>query len=264
MGEVSIAVVTSCSLAGFEQHGRRNITTLDQFWPADVNVYMVSEDNLQIPKVQRRTIEFLPLGVHASATEFYEKHADNARAKGITGPTGRNGYAFRFDAWKFSKKVFAISLVASQTKAKRLIWLDADVFTFAPLPLFLLQALPPPRYALAYLDRGVKYHSECGFVSYDLTHPQTKPFIAEFERLYVSGEVFGLKEWHDSFVFDWLRKRTGIPCYKIPHGGQGHPFVHSLLGKYMDHLKGRRKEHGQSRDHPFLRKRSSKFVGVRK
>jgi hypothetical protein len=28
--------------------------------------------------------------------------------------------------------------------------------------------------------------------------------------------------------------------------GEGHPFINTDLGKYLDHLKGKRKEHGKS------------------
>jgi hypothetical protein len=32
-----------------------------------------------------------------------------------------------------------------------------------------------------------------------------------------------------------------------PHSGTTHPFINSDLGRYMDHLKGKRKSSGKSR-----------------
>lgn len=256
---MSIAVVTSCSAAGYAKYGLRFLDTFHKHWPKEVALYLVSEDQLPIPPFMTdRSATSVSL-VHDAPPDvrnFYTQHAQNKRAHGVPEHAARrlrNGYDFRTDAWKFSKKVFAINLAAGCTQADKLIWLDADVVTFADVPLSLFDTLPPSDCALACLDRG-SYHSECGFVSYNLAHSGTRHFINDFQMLYTSGAVFALPEWHDSFVFDWLRKQTGIATYKIPHKSSGHPFVYSVLGTYMDHLKGNRKQHGVSRDHPRFRR----------
>ena len=56
-----------------------------------------------------------------------------------------------------------------------------------------------------------------------------------------SGEVFKLGEWHDSFVWDWLRKQAdGQYIFKnLAEGIRGmHPWPETILGKYLDHHKG--------------------------
>jgi hypothetical protein len=63
-----------------------------------------------------------------------------------------------------------------------------------------------------------------------------------------------MEEWHDSFVFEEVRKKVqakfdGFPYYNISGNlinGEGHPFINSDLGKYFDHLKGDRKDIGKS------------------
>jgi hypothetical protein len=245
---VRTAVITSCSASGFVKQGLRCLATLHQFWPADIDVYLVSEDNLVVPAdiLQGRRFKFLSLSDSQNARDFYTQHAASPRVKGVTNAY----YDFRFDAWKFSKKVFAIEMVAAQVDVQRLLWLDADVFTYAQVPDDLFNLLPPHALAVAHLARP-GYHSECGFVGYNLSHVATRPFIKAFAATYSNGTVFKLKEWHDSFVFDHLLKRLAVPSYKIPHKSRSHPFVHSVLGKYMDHLKGvQRKEQGKSYDHP--------------
>lgn len=243
---MQVSVVTSFSAAGFAKYGRRCIETLHEFWPQNVSLYIVSEDDIEAPKLEGRQVHFLNLCESSSwAKDFYSRHEHNSIAHG-RGPKAsspkhnrhwKTGYNFRLDAYKFSKKVFAIEAVARRVSGGKLIWLDADTVTHQPVPSELLDRMPPSDYSIAYLNRGY-YHSECGFVSYDLNKPETREFITQFAALYHSGVVFNLKEWHDSWVFDWLRKKLGIRAWPIPHQHYGQPFDHSELGRYMSHLKG--------------------------
>jgi hypothetical protein len=252
--KMKIAVVTSCSAAGYDAYGARFLQSLDQYWPLAVSLYVVSEDALSVPEqgATGRTMHFLSLAnAPPPVGAFYVRHIDNAAARGAGKLKG-----FRWDAWKFSKKIFAINMAAHHTDVDLLMWVDADVVTFAPVPFDLLKTLPPSHMSVAYLDRG-KYHSECGFVSYNLRGPTTLKFIDEMQRVYTSDAVFSLAEWNDCFVFDWVRQRMHVLGYKIPHKSTGHPFVHSVLGKYMDHLKGRRKDRGFSPEHPRFKGKAS-------
>lgn len=247
-----VTVVTSCSKEGYKAYGYRFIKSFDLFWPKDIDLYIVSEDASDIPEFtsQHRNIHKLNLyQVSRYASEFHEQHVDNLEAHGKGADARdpkhnrhwRTGYNFRKDAYKFSKKVFAIGAVAERVVNGRLIWLDADVFTFDNVPLDIFKQFPPDSYCLAYLDRG-EYHSECGVVAYNLDCPETHQFITRFVELYHSGEVFQLKEWHDSWIFDWLRYQTNIRSWQIPYKGVSKaPFDNSELGKYMMHLKGSRK-----------------------
>lgn len=253
---VPVSVVTSCSAAGWEKYGRRFLETFSQFWPTDVHLYFASEDALHLPSC-RQPSTFIDLNTDAAAVAFLQRNISNHAANGLRSslvPAIRDkyhGYNFRMDAFRFSKKVFAIKMAADLVPDGRLIWLDADVVTTDPIPHTFLQTLPPLGYAIAYLSRK-PYHSECGFVGYDLDHAATRPFIKEFYNTYVTDAVFKLREWNDCFVFDHLRKVMAVPSYPIPHMSITHPFVHSVLGNYMDHLKGKRKERGVSPDHPKL------------
>lgn len=247
---MSISVVTSFSKQGFEQYGHKCIDTFNKFWPTDIDLFVVSEDSFPIARLASCQ-HMIPLRQSKGWAEFSERFKTDPRVRKTKATVHKH---FRYDAEKFCKKVFAVQLVANLVEATRLIWLDADTVTYAPVPETLLNTLPPSSHAIAYLDRG-KYHSECGFVGYNLAYPGVPRFITEMARVYSSGEVFGLKAWHDCEVFDHVRRREGLECYKIPHGNNpGHPFVHSPLGQYMDHLKGLRKQRGSSHDHPRYRK----------
>lgn len=238
-------MVTSCSAQGWEQYGRRFVETFARHWPKDVPLYLVSEDDL--PHAEGVTM-MLDLMRHEPAAEFLTRHRDNPRAHGrvrLEGDTGwsdkklKAGYNFRYDAFRFSKKVFAIDMVASRFVDHGLLfWVDADVVTFADVPPEFLEFLLPHDKALCCLDRGEDYHSECGVVGYNVAHDLGPLFIQEFAKLYASDDVFDLKEWHDSWVFDWLRRRMAIPVKPISHCSRHQPFINSKLGRYMSHHKG--------------------------
>lgn len=249
-----VHVVTSCSSVGWEKYGERFVSTFAEHWPQSVALHVVSEDELP-SKYGRKNMMFHRLSGSDSWQSFraqYETvkwvHGDSASKR----PQGfgkrwpdRSGYNFRFDAYKFSKKVFAIELIAEELRSGRLLWLDADTLTHAPVPEGLSDRMMPGAYAVSCLSR-VGYHSECGFVGYNLEHHQALKFIRAFAELYTGGDVFQLAEWHDSWVFDWLRNKMMVATYNIPHKSKGHPFINSELGLYLDHLKGNRKNQGKS------------------
>lgn len=252
------AVVTSFSAAGWAEYGARFVEAFDEYWPPSVDLHLVSEDELERVYSKhgaaRRIIRW-DLALSARAQEFLTRYADTPWVKGVApAPATANaskwrakaGYCFRHDAYKFSKKVFAIDLIIHAIEPKRLIWLDADTVTFAPVPEELVESVVPEQFAISHLRRQ-KYHSECGFVGYNLAHPVTLPFIKRFAELYTSDKVFELDEWHDSWVFDWLLKEMQVPTYALPCTATNHPFINSELGMYMDHMKGSRKKLGRSR-----------------
>lgn len=265
--------MTSCNKAGYEQYGRRCVETLHHFWPLDMPLHVVSEELLQLPeciKFGRKLVYHNLFQDSVDANAFHVKYRDDPQASGRGERFGRpqnnrhwrSGYSFRHDAYKFSKKVFAIKLVADTLPGGRLIWLDADTVTMDHIPRDLLERMPPTGSAIACLLRG-QYHSECGFVGYDLDNPATRTFLDKFAEIYSSGEVFKLPEWHDSWVFDFVRKRLQTPTWGIPFAsrGAGHPFVFSELGKYIDHLKGARKDNGVSHDHPRYVRTPTEKIG---
>lgn len=76
---------------------------------------------------------------------------------------------------------------------------------------------------------------------------------------YLNGEMFLLPEWHDCKMWDIMREHfsgvRGIEYRNISGSAShtSHPFVNSILGQYMDHLKGPdRKSLGRSFDEDFI------------
>ena len=57
--------------------------------------------------------------------------------------------------------------------------------------------------------------------------------------IYVTGEIFSLNEWHDSWIWDYVRlefekKKTK---FKNISNIYEHPYINSGLGEIFDHLK---------------------------
>jgi hypothetical protein len=80
----------------------------------------------------------------------------------------------------------------------------------------------------------------------------TADFLKEFQRVYDDAEngIFTMKEWHDSFVFDVVRKSITLAQHDWSShliSGEGHPLINSEWGAYLDHLKGDRKSLGRSK-----------------
>jgi hypothetical protein len=135
-----------------------------------------------------------------------------------------------------------------------MIWLDADTHTHSTVPIDWLTTVCPDSAMISYLGRGEKYHSECGWVAYNLDHPATRNFIKDFVDMYNTDRIFEEREWHDSYIWDVVRRKYQDlnQFYNLnpswnDKGLAGHPFINSQLGLYMDHAKGDRKNYGHSK-----------------
>lgn len=231
------------------------IDTFEQFWPANIDLKICAE-HCQ-PRTTRANTEVIDLlASSADLAAFLHRHRDNDRAHGRAGPPDvyNPKKQFRWDAVRFSYKVFSTALCASQIQSGWMIWVDADTRTHSPVTGSWLSTVCPPGAMISYLGRGERYHSECGWVAYNLDHAATRNFISDFVAMYVTDAIFQQKEWHDSFIWDLVRRR-----YQDQHqfvnlnpdpdtkGLAKHPFINSELGRVMDHFKGSRKDQGHSR-----------------
>ena len=170
------------------------------------------------------------------------------------------------DAVRFAHKVFALTHCALEIEGDVLFWLDADTVTFADVPMALLDQVLPENVYTSFLGRPHTY-PECGFVGYSLTHPHHREFMEFWRQLYLDDSLFELPEWHDSFVYDMVRKTfedklSDFKSYNIAENDtpSDHPFINSVLGGYMDHLKGDdRKQMGKSPEDDLMIKRDEEY-----
>jgi hypothetical protein len=262
-------VITSFHEEGLKQYAQRMINTFEQNWPSDVDLVVCAENcRPQTTRPNTRMYDLLSLSANCRA--FVERHRNNPLAHGRAGPPDvwNPKKAFRWNAVRFAYKVFSVALCANNISSGWMIWIDADTHTHSPVPMEWLSRVCPSTAMISYLGRGEKYHSECGWVAYNLDHPATRNFIADFVGMYNTDRIFDEREWHDSYIWDVIRKQYqgtnefyNLNPSWTDKGLAGHPFINSELGRYMDHVKGERKLLGHSKakevvshpDHPYWR-----------
>ncbi len=249
-------IITTFHPAGLAQYGQTMIDSFDQYWPKSVRLLVYAENC--VPRVPSDRVQVTDLlSACPDLVAFKNRHKNNAMANGLvakdTGVPFKDN-AFKWDAVRFSHKVFAVIHACATVATDWVIWLDADTKTFAPVPESFLATVCDPRSLACYLGRREKYHSECGWVAYNRGHSDLTSFMTQWRDLYVNDRLFDLREYHDSFLFDELRRRfqqQGVYFHnlspELPGKGPGHPFIASALGQYMDHMKGsKRKALGHS------------------
>jgi hypothetical protein len=262
--------VTTFHQNGLVEYGQKFIDSFIKNVPIELMVY--AEDC--VPYVHaNHTNKVHVYDLHAESPElvaFKRKYVGDPRANG-QGPKSDRADAkkkFKWDAIRFSHKVYAIFAAAKRTDADVLIWIDADTFCHSHMPRNFLNNFIPEDTDIGYLGREGKY-SECGFYSMNLKSPAVQEFLRKFQQMWDDAEtgIFTLPEWHDSFVFDVVRHSMSLKETNWSKGiikGEGHPLINSELGAYLDHLKGNRKQAGQSRRADLVTQRKELYwIGVR-
>ena len=126
----------------------------------------------------------------------------------------------------------------------------SDTVCHSPISMPDLERLCPADQDLCFLGRRNKF-SECGLYAMNLKSQATQSWLSEFQSYYDNAEsgIFTLEEWHDSFVFDAVRKKHPLKELDWSSNlitGEGHPLINSEWGAWLDHLKGKRKTAGRS------------------
>lgn len=261
---MTYSIITTFHAAGLAQYGQTMIDSFDKHWPGSVPLVVYAEDcRPQIPSARVRLLDLMQCS--PDLQQFKQRHANDPVANGMIARDTRVPFAdnqFKWDAVRFSHKVFAVIHACQTLDTDWVIWLDADTKTFESVPNSFLDEICDPAAMACYLGRREKYHSECGWVAYNRRHPDLRSFMDRWRDLYMTGDLFRLREYHDSFVFDVLRKdfqatrgtRFSNISPELPGKGPGHPFIASRLGEYMDHMKGtKRKSLGHSLPDDFDR-----------
>lgn len=259
-------VVTTFHQAGYNQYAGRMIDTFIQNWPASVALKAYAEScavTQSAPNLETLDLE----ATCPDLVAFKSRWRGVPKANGdISGDIQRGGRkdshkVFKWDAIRFSHKVYAIFHAYKHCTTPWLIWMDADMICHSPMSETFLDSQCPDTIDLAYLGRLGKF-SECGLYAMQVGTKGTTRFIKEFQRMYNDADngIFTLGEWHDSFVFDDVRRRIeglrqldwaqqlgDLRASPRNTPGEGHPLINSAWGAYLDHLKGdNRKQAGHS------------------
>lgn len=246
-------VITTFNQSGYNQYGSRMIETFLSNWPKEIELLVYAENCLVTQTAPNLTV----INQSESCPDlqiFKQRWHGVPKANGdVTNDPVRSkrkdaGKGFKWDAVRFSHKVYSIFHAAKNTNADWLIWMDADMVCHSPLELSFIQHMCPNNYDLCFLGRVGKY-SECGLYAVNLKTKSGQLFLKQFQDFYDQDIIFNFDEWHDSFVFDEVRRSLSLKELDWSQGiikGEGHPIINSAWGAYLDHLKGKRKESGKS------------------
>lgn len=248
-------------------YSEKMLNSLSQYWDKDIDIYAYYEGKK--PSDIDRIIYWDLNECCPDLVRFKERHKDNLAAHGkedrgyhFNNKVKRIGLGFLWDAVRFSHKSYCVFHASESIDADIIIWLDADSRTFAPVTVEFLESLCPNGTYSSYLGR-VGVYTECGFVTYNIRHEQHKNFMQYWKNLYDSDEIFKLVEWHDSYLYDVVRKHFenvyGVVNNNISKTSKGHVFINSDLGKYIDHMKGDRKNRGKSLRTDLVTNRSEEY-----
>ena len=264
----SYTVVTTFHRAGYELYGKRMIDSFLKNWPATVKLYVYAENCLVTESAPNLSVFNLE-EASSELVAFKHKWKDVPKANGnVSDDPVRSlrkdaGKGFKWDAIRFAHKVYSIFHAAKHTDTDYLIWMDADMVCHSLITQNDIDRLIDGSSDLYYLGRRDKY-SECGLYAINLRSGRAQNFLKLFQQYYDDAEngIFTLEEWHDSFVFDAVRKSVPLTQKDWSDGivkGEGHPLINSEWGAYLDHLKGARKHLGKSKMKDLLVNRQEEY-----
>jgi hypothetical protein len=252
---MKISVVTTFHKKGYDTYGKRMIESFLKNWPSEVTLYVYAEDCLVAESAPNLVVKDL----HQASPElvlFKTIWKNVPKANGdvsddpVRSKRKDSGKGFKWHAVRFSHKVYSIFACARECDSDMLLWMDADTICHSPITVATLERLCPSDKDICFLGRRGKY-TECGLYALNLHNAATQLFLQRFQQYYDDAEngIFKLEEWHDSFVFDAVRKTVAMnqldwSSHLIT--GEGHPLINSEWGAYLDHLKGGRKSLGRS------------------
>lgn len=243
----TIAVCTTFGNIHWDIYAKQMLKSFVQNWPKDIAILVQLDDNTLTNEVSA----ILSRDIDAIAPGWGKEHAQFVnRNKGKDHETN-----YRFQATRFCHKVYTIARAYDSIEAQRqagepapryLIWLDADVHTTQKVTHEDLQlCLPKEGDAVSYMGRKDWDHSECGWLAFDLENPDAGEIIKQMFGAYNSDAVFGMKEQHDSWVFDYVLSK-GLDknnfWFKVtnltPDATGMDVWPQSPMGKWSTHYKG--------------------------
>lgn len=219
--------VTSFGPDGYEVYGKRFLESWVKHGPQDAQLFVYVEGWPAEQGGDR--VEYRDLFDIPGIQEFLFCCTLPAMQGRIMG--GKRNY--RYDVSRFCRKSFAQCDAASDYSGP-LYWIDADVELTAPVEL--------PEWGeefMQYLGRP-DWHSCASFVGWNCAHPIASEFWRVYYNLYVTGTVFALEEWHDSYVLDWIRHQMKLPARNLAEGLEmkGPANVFDKVFSWGHHYKG--------------------------
>jgi len=275
----NITVVTTFHKPGLEKYGQRFLDSFAKNVDKRIKLIVYAEDCT--PKIKADNIVVLDAKDALPKLNIFKSTWKNVpKANGIPPEEIKRkrprdwNKAFKWDAVRFANKTYAVFDACEQSK-DWVVWMDADSYIHSYWSYEDFKKLLPDTSWITYVGRGKGSQTwpECGFYGLNLNNIVCKEFLEEFERMYEQAEdgIFKLEEWHDSFVFGHILNKIKKSAPNVldysaemylkeaKTGGGGHPLINGPLGKFMDHMKGGRKDKGKSDTKDIMVKRTESY-----
>ena len=274
-----INLVTSFNVKAWDLYAKDFLTSFDEKW-ADQIQLAVYYDGGELPEdiVDSPRISYFKLEKDKEWKTFHNTFGQNNGKSEEQKETETEWppknfvqdetYNYRMDAARFSHKVFAITGEARRiihivhgAVAKgggkplhadigHLAWIDSDSKTKQEVSLedateMICKGDNIEFFDICHLGRTAIDYSCTSFITFNLTSMRVQEFLSDFRGIYVSGEIFGYREWTDAFVFTRLLTMYAVHGLNVCNLAEGctdlDAFEYSEVGKYMVHNKGNRK-----------------------
>lgn len=235
-----VLCITSFNKKLYEDYAYRFTDTYNL--PFDLIIY--GEDNLEFLKEKYKNVNYNftianSIQLMKDLNDFIKRNTkrDNNDSK----------RGFLYQGIRFCHKVFAVTHAGVNFKNyKYIIWFDADMIFKKSFDLNLIETkLIKKETMMSHLGRA-NYHSECGFLVFNMKHNKTIDYFREMRRMYTSDDIYKEKEWHDSYIWDVVRRKFEnkfkVKNFNLTDNTRINDVIGSIfLNEYFYHLKGKRK-----------------------
>jgi hypothetical protein len=275
-----ITVVTTFHQPGLDLYGQRFLDSFAENVDKRIKLLVYAEDCSPVVNDTDQIIILDAKQVLPKLTAFKERWGNVPKANGIPPdnikarrPRDWNK-KFKWDAVRFANKTYAV-YDACERSNDWCVWMDADTYVHSDWTYEQFIKLLPDTSWITYVGRGKGSQTwpECGFYGLNLNDLVCKRFLEEFERVYEDAEhgIFEMEEWHDSYVFGQIVNQmkqihpnvldysAEMYLKEAKTGGGGHPLINTVLGKWIDHMKGDRKNVGKSNSKDIMVKRKEEY-----
>tara|TARA_E500000318_G_C3564010_1_gene214842 strand:+ start:498 stop:1292 length:795 start_codon:yes stop_codon:yes gene_type:complete len=247
---MSIACVTTYNKKLYEKYAQTFVETYNWDFP----LFVYAEEDMgkaELPiQWYKNTYTEVP-----GCKKFVDENKDRVPWYDKGAPS--QGNIFLFDAARFCHKVYAYCdfIINHGDDYKGVICIDADSVFYKPCDeAWIDKYIHRDDCMMSYMGRGREFkenvpgsqYSECGYLYFNMMHPKTKDYAKAVLDVYNSGKIFDLKEWHDSYVWDWVRlkfqNKYQIKNNNIGDNKPGHVQPRICLGEIYDHCKGKKRK----------------------
>ena len=226
---MDIDVITSFNQHYWDMIGRDSVESWQKFWPNPLRLTCYVEDFVMPAQPRCLVRDWTVLGARYQA---FQDSDQKARVK------------------TFAKKAYCIMTHWRWSSAHRMIWIDADVITHAPIPLPFLEQQCPDHVLISYMGvnhdhQGQRYHSaESGIFVVNLRHALFDDFARAYEQRYDQQQHEDLRRFYDGEVLGAVCRQfqsTGAVLDVCAKLGKDYktPIRHTAWGQYLHHHKSK-------------------------